>query len=87
MRRVEDSENSLALLTPCERDIAGRGKVVDVGRSVSVGHASPEITRGIYLHSLPAGAKEAVQKVEDLLTGPKRTQIEEIRNLGTTLIQ
>jgi integrase len=52
-----------------------------------LGHASPEITRGIYLHSLPAGAKEAVQKVEDLLTGPKRTQIEEIRNLGSSLIQ
>ena len=52
-----------------------------------LGHSSPEITRGIYLHSLPAGAREAVQKVEDLLTGPKRTQIEEIRNLGTTLIQ
>jgi integrase len=52
-----------------------------------LGHASPEITRGIYLHSLPAGAKEAVQKVEDLLTGPKRTQVEEIRNLGSTLIQ
>jgi len=32
-------------------------------------------------------AKEAVQKVEDLLTGPKRTQIEEIRNLASTLIQ
>ena len=52
-----------------------------------LGHSSPEITRGIYLHSLPAGAREAVQKVEDLLTGPKRTQIEEIPNLGTTLIQ
>src|SRR4051794_21235646 len=52
-----------------------------------LGHSSPEITRGIYLHSLPAGAKEAVQKVEDLLTEPKRTQIEEIQNLGSTLIQ
>ncbi len=52
-----------------------------------LGHASPEITRGTYLHSLPAGAKEAVQKVEDLLTGPKRTQIKEIRNLGSSLIQ
>jgi integrase len=52
-----------------------------------LGHSSPEITRGIYLHSLPAGAKEAVQKVEDLLTGPKRTQIEEIQNLGSPLIQ
>lgn len=52
-----------------------------------LGHSSPEITRGTYSHSLPAGAKEAVQKVEDLLTGPKRTQIEEIRDLGSTLIQ
>jgi integrase len=52
-----------------------------------LGHSSPEITRGIYLHSLPAGAREAVQKVEDLLTGPKRTQIEEIQNLGSPLIQ
>jgi len=30
-----------------------------------LGHSSPEITRGTYIHSLPAGAKEAVQKVED----------------------
>jgi integrase len=52
-----------------------------------LGHSSPEITRGIYLHSLPAGAREAVQKVENLLTGPKRTQIEEIQDLGSTLIQ
>jgi integrase len=52
-----------------------------------LGHSSPEVTRGIYLHSLPAGAKEAVQKVEDLLTRPKRTQVEEFRNLGSTLIQ
>jgi len=52
-----------------------------------LGHSSPEITREVYLHSLPAGAREAVQKVEDLLTGPKRTQIEEMPNLGTTLIQ
>jgi integrase len=52
-----------------------------------LGHSSSEITRGTYIHSLPAGAREAVQKVEDFLTGPKRTQMEEIRNLGSTLIQ
>lgn len=52
-----------------------------------LGHSSPEITRGIYLHSLPAGAREAVEKVEALLIGPKRTQIEEIRNVGSSLIQ
>lgn len=52
-----------------------------------LGHSSSEMTRGTYLHSLPAGAREAVEKVEALLIGPKRTQIEEIRNLGSTLIQ
>jgi integrase len=52
-----------------------------------LGHSSPEITRGTYIHSLPAGAREAVQKVEDLLTGPKRTQIVEIDKVASTLIQ
>jgi integrase len=52
-----------------------------------LGHSSPEITREVYLHSLPAGAREAVEKLEALLIGSKRTQIEEIENLGTTLIQ
>ena len=52
-----------------------------------LGHTSPEITRAIYLHSLPAGAREAVEKVEALVIGPKRTQIEEIENLGSSLIQ
>jgi integrase len=52
-----------------------------------LGHSSPEITRGTYIHSLPAGAKEAVQKVEDLLTGPKRTQIVEIHKMASSLIQ
>jgi hypothetical protein len=35
----------------------------------------------------PAGAREALEKVEDLLIGPKRTQVEEIRDLGSSLIQ
>ncbi len=52
-----------------------------------LGHSSSEITREVYLHSIPSDARAAVQKVEDLLTGPKRTQIEEIRNLGSSLIQ
>ena len=58
-----------------------RGTVTALG-----GHTSPRMTEH-YIHSLPAVAREAVQKVEDLLIGPKRTQIEEIRNLGSTLIQ
>jgi hypothetical protein len=32
-----------------------------------LGHSSSEITRSVYLHSLPAGAREAVEKVEGLL--------------------
>lgn len=52
-----------------------------------LGHSSSDITRGTYIHALPAGAKEAVQKVEDLLTGPKRTQIVEIDKIVSTLIQ
>jgi len=52
-----------------------------------LGHSSPEITRGVYLHSLPAGGREAIEKVEALLIGPKRTQIEENENLGSTVIQ
>jgi integrase len=52
-----------------------------------LGHSSSEITRDVYLHSLPAGAREAVEKVEALVIGPKRTQIDEVRNLGSSLIQ
>ena len=52
-----------------------------------LGHSSPEITRGIYLHSLPADARAAMEKVEALLIGPNRTQIEEIPFPGSTLIQ
>jgi integrase len=60
---------------------AARGTV-----SALLGHSSEEITKR-YIHSLPAGAREALEKVEDLLIGPKRTQVEEIRDLGSSLIQ
>jgi integrase len=52
-----------------------------------LGHSSSEITRSVYVHALPAGAREAVEKVEALLIGPKRTQIEEIPETGSSLIQ
>ncbi len=52
-----------------------------------LGHSSSEITREVYLHGIPAEARAAVEKVESLLIGPKRTQIAEIENLGTSLIQ
>ena len=52
-----------------------------------LGHSSAEITREVYLHSIPADARAAVQKVEDLLIGPKWTQVAEIQKTGSSLIQ
>src|SRR5215472_1285951 len=52
-----------------------------------LGHSCSDITRGTYIHALPAGAKEAVQKVEDLLTGPKRTQMWKSPEMASSLIQ
>jgi integrase len=52
-----------------------------------LGHSSSEITREVYLHSIPADAQAAVQKVEDLLIRPKLTQVVEIGKTGSSLIQ
>jgi integrase len=43
-----------------------------------LGHSSSEITREVYLHSVPADARSAVEKVENLLIGPKWTQVSEM---------
>jgi integrase len=43
-----------------------------------LGHASPEITRQIYLHAIPEEQRKAVEKVEKLLIGPKWTQVSEV---------
>jgi integrase len=40
-----------------------------------LGHASPEVTRQIYLHAIPAEQRRAVKGVERLLIGPKWTQV------------
>lgn len=40
-----------------------------------LGHASPEITRKVYLHSIPEEQRRAVENVEKLLIGPKWTQV------------
>ena len=50
-------------------------------------HSSSEITRGVYLHSIPADARAAVEKVENLLNRPKLTQIPEGWEKGSSLIQ
>lgn len=52
-----------------------------------LGHSSSEITREVYLHSIPANAQAAVRKVEDLLIGPKLTQVVEDWETGSSLIQ
>ena len=56
-----------------------------------LGHSSSEITRGTYLHSVPAEARKAVQRVEDLLVetniGPKWTQVAKEPKLAATVIQ
>ena len=52
-----------------------------------LGHSSSEITREVYLHSIPADARAAVEKVEELLHRRKLTQVEEDRKLGSSLIQ
>ena len=51
-----------------------------------LGHSSAEITREIYLHSVPADARSAVEKVEALLIGPKWTQVAEATKVTGTLI-
>jgi integrase len=61
-----------------------------------LGHSSPEITRDIYLHSIPADARNAVEKIERLveaskpeseIIGPNRTQVLETAEVVTPLIQ
>ncbi|MGA2979617.1 MAG: tyrosine-type recombinase/integrase [Terriglobales bacterium] len=52
-----------------------------------LGHSSSEITREVYLHSIPSDARAAVQKVEDLLIGPKWTQVVQIPKTVSYLIQ
>jgi hypothetical protein len=51
------------------------------------GHSSSEVTREVYLHSIPSGARGAVQKVEYLLIGPRWTQVVQIPKMRSFLIQ
>ncbi len=57
-----------------------------------LGHASPEITREIYIRSVPENARKAVEEVETLLAtrgslfGPKWTQVSDWPEIGSTLI-
>jgi integrase len=51
-----------------------------------LGHSSSEITREVYLHSIPADARKAVENVEELVIGPKWTQVAEEPATTSTLI-
>ena len=51
-----------------------------------LGHSSAEVTREIYLYSVPADVRSAVEKVEELLIGPKWTQVAEATKVTSTLI-
>ncbi len=51
-----------------------------------LGHSSSEITRRTYVNAVPAGATQAVEKVEKLI-GPKWTQVSENPKLASVLIQ
>jgi integrase len=52
-----------------------------------LGHSSSEITREVYLHSIPADARKAVEKVEEMLNCPKVSQVTESWGKGSALIQ
>lgn len=62
------------------------GTPLDKERAL-LGHSSAEITREVYLHSIPADARAAVQKVEDLLIRPKWTLVLEFPKTGSSPIQ
>ncbi len=50
-----------------------------------LGHASSEVTREIYIGSVPENARAAVQSVEKLI-GPKRTQVPDWPEMASSLI-
>lgn len=52
-----------------------------------LGHSSSEITREVYLHSIPADARKAVEKVEEILNRLKLTEVAENWGKGSSLIQ
>jgi integrase len=51
-----------------------------------LGHSSSQLTREVYLEAVPSDMKNAVQNVEDLLIGPKRTQVPVWPEMRSSLI-
>ncbi len=50
-----------------------------------LGHASPEVTREVYIGSVPENARAAVESIENLI-GPKWTQVSDWPEMGSTLV-
>lgn len=42
-----------------------------------LGHSSSEVTRNVYVHSIAEESRRALQRVEDLVIGPKWTHVPE----------
>jgi hypothetical protein len=85
--RMTDGSRSVLAATSVKSERHANATLLDaVGTPLGtvqalLGHSSSEITREVYLHSIPAGARAAVQKVEDLLIGPRWTQVRKFRKL------
>src|ERR1700693_4415579 len=72
---------------PCKVCLIRVSQVKGSVQQALLGHSSSEVTRDVYLHSIPADARAAVQKVEDFLNRPKLTQDVEFAKTGSSLIQ
>ena len=91
----------MALASTCERNSVGLGRNAYQHDSGLAGaFLSGDHPRDIYLHSVPADARNAVEKVEKFIEdakseseqggqiiGPNRTQLLENAELASTLIQ
>ena len=51
-----------------------------------LGHASSKVTRQVYLHAIPSEQRRAVEALEQLVIGPKWTQVDEPQEKGKFVI-
>ena len=78
MRGTRFAANNVAALRHCYATLLDAvGAPLGTVQAL-LGHASPEVTRQIYLHAIPEEQRRAVEKVEKLLIGPKWTQVSEV---------
>ena len=51
-----------------------------------LGHTSSEVTREHYIHAVSSESRNAVGRIEELLIGPKWTQMQNVAQRGSLLI-